>query len=559
MNERHMLQNNRQIDFEIGQPDQSHPHPEPCVFLGGTTNFLLSNSDFEPRNLLDYHDGAAYYGMNQYPQPHPPTNLELGVPGIIPAGSSFYNMHLNPASGCSRTFPVHVNNVSTTDQLPSSSNYRGNAIIPMDEYARSNFSMDGVISHGLCKRKNAEAIPGNNVQYYYNVSAGPSSSISSVSSPPPPPPLDSGVSLMDVSSFTLPEYNRAVAAGLHRDSVRTHSYNHLVPGSFMGQPFQPSRATWMMDQQTISNSTGGGGGALPWNVTPILPCFPGSSNIHGASLEIANVGPQGYHEAATGHRGPGNFLHSAAPMINHQPHNLHPAPCIQGIRGLFPVSYQPPVTAATPGGGGHLLNNNAIQQQHTSLSNSSIDVEALPPTSAFRNMYHPHRRGGGVLPDRVSRHRNVPYLNILPADEVAILEIPGGYEVGNSIDHHSDMRLDIDDMSYEELLALSEQIGNVNTGLSERTIAGHLKTRLYRFFSASINLEELPSTDQKVDSCIICQDEYEEKDKIGSLDCGHEYHEECLKKWLNLKNVCPICKSTALVVQQQQQQQHKDG
>lgn len=33
--------------------------------------------------------------------------------------------------------------------------------------------------------------------------------------------------------------------------------------------------------------------------------------------------------------------------------------------------------------------------------------------------------------------------------EVALLEIPDLYEVGNLVDHHRDMRLDIEDMSYE--------------------------------------------------------------------------------------------------------------
>nr|GLL16501.1 uncharacterized protein LOC109163656 isoform X1 [Ipomoea trifida] len=47
---------------------------------------------------------------------------------------------------------------------------------------------------------------------------------------------------------------------------------------------------------------------------------------------------------------------------------------------------------------------------------------------------------------------------------VAILEIPDYNEVGDSIDQHRDMRLDIDHMSYEELLALGEQIGWVVRG-----------------------------------------------------------------------------------------------
>lgn len=48
---------------------------------------------------------------------------------------------------------------------------------------------------------------------------------------------------------------------------------------------------------------------------------------------------------------------------------------------------------------------------------------------------------------------------------------------------------------------------------------------------------------------LALQDEYENNDKLGTLACGHEYHVDCLKKWLLLKNVCPICKSAALAVE----------
>lgn len=512
MNERDMHPNFRQSDFESGQLAQSQPHPEPSVPLGRTSTNSHSNSHFEP------HNGGAYYGMTPYDQPHPPTNLELRVPAI-PAGSTFYNRRFNLSSG-SRTYPGHVNNVSA-DHLPSSSNHRGNAV-PTDDYAHNNLSMDGM--RGSYKRKNAEVIPANTQH------AGSSSSISSVSSISAIPTMD--------ASYHMPEYrgngpppmiqdsqrNQGVVPGPRRDSVWTQNYNHGMQGVFMGQPFQPSGLVWM-DQQSIHNSSGGG--ALPWNLMPSVPCYLGR-NIHGAPLEVSSVGLRGYHEAAA-RRVPGNFMHSA-PIIN----NIQPAPCIQGIRG-FPISFHPPLPALPAG---HPLSNPV---QHTFLNHSSADVEASPPTSEFRT-YRPHRR-----PDSVLRLRNMPYLSILPTDEVAILEIPGLSVAGNAIDHHSDMRMNIDDMSYEDLLALGEQIGSVHP-LSDENIADHLKTRLYCSVSENINLEELPSLDQNVDLCIICQDQYQGNDRLGCLDCGHQYHHECLKKWLKLKNVCPICKSTALLM-----------
>ncbi|XP_016441814.2 LOW QUALITY PROTEIN: E3 ubiquitin-protein ligase MBR2 [Nicotiana tabacum] len=105
-------------------------------------------------------------------------------------------------------------------------------------------------------------------------------------------------------------------------------------------------------------------------------------------------------------------------------------------------------------------------------------------------------------------------------------------------DRHRDLRLDVDNMSYEELLALEERIGNVNTGLSEETISVHMKQRKHEsvYGRSSSNLEP----------CCICQEEYTDGDIIGMLDCGHEFHTNCIKQWLLLKNICPICKTTAL-------------
>jgi hypothetical protein len=43
----------------------------------------------------------------------------------------------------------------------------------------------------------------------------------------------------------------------------------------------------------------------------------------------------------------------------------------------------------------------------------------------------------------------------------------------------------------------------------------------------------------------ILQEEYKFKDSMGKLKCGHDYHADCIKKWLQVKNICPICKASA--------------
>lgn len=45
---------------------------------------------------------------------------------------------------------------------------------------------------------------------------------------------------------------------------------------------------------------------------------------------------------------------------------------------------------------------------------------------------------------------------------------------------------------------------------------------------------------------MLCyQEEYKDKDELGSMKCGHDFHVGCIKKWLEIKNYCPICKASA--------------
>ncbi|XP_055833404.1 probable E3 ubiquitin-protein ligase RHG1A isoform X2 [Solanum dulcamara] len=123
-------------------------------------------------------------------------------------------------------------------------------------------------------------------------------------------------------------------------------------------------------------------------------------------------------------------------------------------------------------------------------------------------------------------------------EDVMILDQSGFFGMVDIQDRHRDMRLDVDNMSYEELLALEERIGNVCTGLTEETILNHLKQRKH----VCIRTEE--ATD--AEPCCICQEEYKDGEDLGKLECGHDFHTDCVKQWLMQKNLCPICKTTGL-------------
>ncbi|CAO2166015.1 unnamed protein product [Urochloa humidicola] len=107
----------------------------------------------------------------------------------------------------------------------------------------------------------------------------------------------------------------------------------------------------------------------------------------------------------------------------------------------------------------------------------------------------------------------------------------------NMYDRYQDWRLDVDNMTYEELLELGDKIGYVNTGLREDEITHSIRRVKHPSFSSFRFATELER------KCSICQEEFEANEEMGRLDCGHSYHVYCIKQWLSQKNTCPVCKT----------------
>ncbi|XP_038685173.1 probable E3 ubiquitin-protein ligase ZFP1 [Tripterygium wilfordii] len=526
MGQRNMLCTNQMIDLEMDQQNHGYLLPEPGIVLGTITSFPqpdiprmvpasqnMSNPD--SHHLTGCYASPTFYHMPQYGvgHHHPAADFDQGAA----MASNFYIPSMNPSPG----ILLHP---GSSDQLPSSSNY-GVVGVSGDEYGRNNHFVDNISAS--YKRKTAERIPGN--FHLFNASASSSSSIAPLNTRHP-----EGVAAMDAASFPHPQFrgngiqqpirevgshrsvrNRLGATGL--DPVLAHNHKHYMQGNYVGQPFRPYSDV----------------GVSRWNRPPFMTYMPGS-NVNGGSLETGSMGLPHYHETAI-NRSSGStaFLQSSpADLRQNNFHHLSPSP-VQLLRGQN-VSLHPQVAA--PRVPLNYASYSGMNLPQDSMENSLRHPGPVPPTGI--RIYRPHREGSG--PETSSRHHNLPYLRFLPTEGVAMLEISDIYEIGSYTDHHRDMRLDIEYMSYEELLALGDRIGNVRTGLSEELIIRQLKTRTY-LSSTSVNLEET-----EPDSCIICQEDYKRQEKIGTLGCGHEYHADCLKKWLLVKNVCPICKSEAL-------------
>ncbi|XP_027768008.1 probable E3 ubiquitin-protein ligase RHY1A [Solanum pennellii] len=72
----------------------------------------------------------------------------------------------------------------------------------------------------------------------------------------------------------------------------------------------------------------------------------------------------------------------------------------------------------------------------------------------------------------------------------------------------------------------------------------YLKTRTHHVVAK----DEIDTKVAEVESniCSICLSVYENEENIGALQCGHEYHTDCIKPWLLKKNDCPLCRGSVL-------------
>ena len=64
--------------------------------------------------------------------------------------------------------------------------------------------------------------------------------------------------------------------------------------------------------------------------------------------------------------------------------------------------------------------------------------------------------------------------------------------------------------------------------------------------SAINKLPELKYGDHKLPKmgieCTICQVEYKLGDRLVKLPCSHDYHKDCVVKWLKQRDSCPMCR-----------------
>jgi hypothetical protein len=104
---------------------------------------------------------------------------------------------------------------------------------------------------------------------------------------------------------------------------------------------------------------------------------------------------------------------------------------------------------------------------------------------------------------------------------------------GNRDWYVAEPEVDVDNMTYEELLELGERIGKVSTGLSEAELDN---------IAPPMVVSERRAAELGSQECCICMSSYEEDEVLRELPCSHMYHRHCIDRWLSDTHICPICK-----------------
>ncbi|CAF0811163.1 unnamed protein product [Adineta ricciae] len=80
--------------------------------------------------------------------------------------------------------------------------------------------------------------------------------------------------------------------------------------------------------------------------------------------------------------------------------------------------------------------------------------------------------------------------------------------------------------------------------------ASFSKKLLYLYYINVLPTEVFQGAKNKNDEenkCSVCWDDFEQNQTLRRLRCFHLYHKECIDKWLQDKNQCPICRIPPIV------------
>ncbi|XP_043704249.1 probable E3 ubiquitin-protein ligase ZFP1 [Telopea speciosissima] len=546
MGHRHLFGKSQLFDME---PDQSRNHipaEQPFVHLGRVGHPENGSVVFPVESISTTGvTSASQWNSASRSNDYPSSSISMEVPHYRPAsGGSSYDPFLQP-SAVGSYCPASQN---YTHHASSSSYYRdtihgveGSAVNPTVGGGRGSRKRKSPAISMVCER-------GSSSRYYNTGSSSDVRISPNVQQEKPnlhsqhwvwdPISINSsyrGGSLSIGNEGSQRNVRSRSALDLEANLARTHLSSSVSrhPHS-SGYPIDHSG---MMDLARLGvNAT-----TQEWShnsVSPaargIIPALDTTSSSHETNQFLGVCNGNGSVEIG-GYQN--DCILSRNPAI--PPQNLHGNP-IQAVRSGRSGYYQ---SSSTPA---YRASLSYPRLGH--ITYSSEDVLQLASETYSSRYLRSSSTVGWRSNDRNGRSR-IPYERFRSLSDEAgargrlvseglMIDRSAFYGSRNLFDQHREMRLDVDNMSYEELVALGERIGSVNTGLSGDTISKCMTETIY---CSSDQIQEEEGT------CVICLEGYKDREEVGTLNnCSHDYHVNCIKKWLSMKNVCPICKTPAL-------------
>jgi hypothetical protein len=90
--------------------------------------------------------------------------------------------------------------------------------------------------------------------------------------------------------------------------------------------------------------------------------------------------------------------------------------------------------------------------------------------------------------------------------------------------------------SYDSLWELAERLGEVRTNAMLQEDINQLPVHLY----SELGLQQTNVHFQN--KCVICLYQFDKDEPVRGLPCAHQYHVDCIDRWLRIKGNCPLCR-----------------
>lgn len=132
-------------------------------------------------------------------------------------------------------------------------------------------------------------------------------------------------------------------------------------------------------------------------------------------------------------------------------------------------------------------------------------------------------------------------LRAIMAEENPVISHSGE---GDEYEEEEEDDIDASELSYEALLDLGERIGDVK---SERwAMRARDEIAKLPMVNYCRKMSEGKDHNDSCVKCLVCQFDYQEKDCLRILPCGHYFHQECVDEWLLAKDICPYCRQSII-------------